>query len=80
MNPGSHVGEVAKVMSKDKVLVKVEPEGKYIVDMDKSIDVKKLKTGTRVALKNDSYLLHKILPKKVSPTFVFLVSLIVTTS
>lgn len=27
--PGSHVGEVIKVMSKKKVLVKVQPEGKY---------------------------------------------------
>ena len=27
--PGSHVGEVVKVMGKKKVLVKVQPEGKY---------------------------------------------------
>ena len=27
--PGSHVGEVVKVMSTKKVLVKVHPEGKY---------------------------------------------------
>lgn len=27
--PGSYVGEVVKVMSKSKVLVKVQPEGKY---------------------------------------------------
>jgi ATP-dependent 26S proteasome regulatory subunit len=27
--PGSYVGEVVKVMGKDKVLVKVQPEGKY---------------------------------------------------
>jgi 26S proteasome regulatory subunit T6 len=27
--PGSHVGEVIKVMSKKKILVKVQPEGKY---------------------------------------------------
>jgi ATP-dependent 26S proteasome regulatory subunit len=27
--PGSYVGEVVKVMGKNKVLVKVQPEGKY---------------------------------------------------
>lgn len=27
--PGSYVGEVVKVMGKTKVLVKVQPEGKY---------------------------------------------------
>jgi 26S proteasome regulatory subunit T6 len=27
--PGSYVGEVVKVMGKKKVLVKLQPEGKY---------------------------------------------------
>jgi 26S proteasome regulatory subunit T6 len=27
--PGSYIGEVVKVMGKKKVLVKVQPEGKY---------------------------------------------------
>jgi ATP-dependent 26S proteasome regulatory subunit len=27
--PGSYVGEIVKVMGKNKVLVKVQPEGKY---------------------------------------------------
>jgi 26S proteasome regulatory subunit T6 len=85
--PGSHIGEVVKVMSKNKVLVKVvhgfacdrcaltpngggaqvNSEGKYVVDIDKSIDVAKLVPNARVALKSDSYLLHKILPTKVDP-------------
>jgi hypothetical protein len=34
--PGSYVGEVIKLMSKTKVLVKVHPEGKYVVDLDKA--------------------------------------------
>jgi hypothetical protein len=29
------VGEVVKAMGKSKVLVKVNPEGKYVVDIDK---------------------------------------------
>jgi 26S proteasome regulatory subunit T6 len=65
--PGSYVGEVVKVMSKSKVLVKVQPEGKYIVDLDPQIDVAKLKVTLRVALRSDSYTLHKILPNKVDP-------------
>ncbi|KAJ8431799.1 hypothetical protein Cgig2_027544 [Carnegiea gigantea] len=65
--PGSYVGEVIKVMGKSKVLVKVHPEGKYVVDIDKSIDITKLTPSTRVALRNDSYVLHLILPSKVDP-------------
>eukprot|EP00050_Salpingoeca_kvevrii_P006165 m.287789 g.287789 ORF g.287789 m.287789 type:complete len:406 (+) comp11847_c0_seq1:352-1569(+) len=65
--PGSYVGEVVKVMGKTKVLVKVNPDGKYVVDLDPSIDVTKLTPNLRVALRNDSYALHKILPSKVDP-------------
>merc|ERR1711977_444946 len=65
--PGSYVGEVGKVMGKKKVLVKVHPEGKYVVDLDKSIDMNDVVTGARVALRNDSYVLHHILPTKVDP-------------
>ena len=54
-------------MGKNKVLVKAHPEGKYVVDIDKDIDVAKLTTGARVALKNDSYTLHLLLPTKVDP-------------
>eukprot|EP01097_Dermamoeba_algensis_P002204 TRINITY_DN1878_c0_g1_i1.p1 TRINITY_DN1878_c0_g1~~TRINITY_DN1878_c0_g1_i1.p1 ORF type:complete len:396 (-),score=108.01 TRINITY_DN1878_c0_g1_i1:79-1266(-) len=65
--PGSYVGEVVKPMGKTKVLVKVNPEGKYVVDLDKDIDVTKLAANARVALRNDSYTLHKVLPSKVDP-------------
>ena len=67
VQPGSHVGEVVKAMGKTKVLVKVNPEGKYVVDLDKDIDINKCKPNQRVALRNDSYTLHKILPTKVDP-------------
>merc|ERR1719393_59513 len=65
--PGSYVGEVVKVMGRKKVLVKVNPEGKYVVDIDKTIDIAKLKPNDRVALRNDSYMLHLVLPSKVDP-------------
>jgi 26S proteasome regulatory subunit T6 len=54
-------------MSKSKVLVKVHPEGKYVVDLDPKIEVAKVVVGARVALKNDSYTLHLLLPTKVDP-------------
>lgn len=83
--PGSYVGEVVKVMGKNKVLVKVQPEGKYsgsqawvdsfarltiltlVVDFDQEIDVASLTPSLRVALRSDSYTIHKILPNKVDP-------------
>lgn len=40
--PGSFVGEVVKVMGKKKVLVKTHPEGKYVVDIEKNIDITKV--------------------------------------
>jgi len=65
--PPANVGEVVKLMGKQKALVKVQPDGKFYVDIDKSIDPASLKSGTRVALKSDSYKLFKILPSKVDP-------------
>ncbi|XP_062517670.1 26S proteasome regulatory subunit 8 [Corticium candelabrum] len=64
---GSHVAEVVKPMDKKKILVKVQPEGKFVVDLDKNIDISEVTAGSRVALRNDSYVLHKILPSKVDP-------------
>ncbi|KAH6939734.1 hypothetical protein HPB50_021107 [Hyalomma asiaticum] len=64
---GSYVGEVVKPMDKKKVLVKVHPEGKFVVDIDKNIDIANVTPNSRVALRNDSYTLHKILPNKVDP-------------
>ena len=82
--PASYVGEVVKVMGKKKVLVKVQPEGKYstsddgvtfcdmlslcaVVDFDSEIEVASLTQSQRVALRSDTYTIHKILPNKVDP-------------
>lgn len=48
-------------------MIKVHPEGKYVVDIDKGIEASQLNTGCRVALRADSYALHKVLPNKVDP-------------
>merc|ERR1712070_457150 len=65
--PGSYVGEVVKVMGRKKVLVKVHPEGKYMVDIDKTIDISKLTAGKRVTLLSDTYKLNSLLPSSVDP-------------
>ncbi|PVU96244.1 hypothetical protein BB561_001301 [Smittium simulii] len=64
---GSSVAEVVKVMGKNKVLVKIQPEGKYLVDISPDIDINLLTPSARVALRSDSYLLHKILPTNIDP-------------
>lgn len=46
-------------------MVKVNSEGKYVVEVEKDIKIADLKPTMRVALRNDSYALHKILPTKV---------------
>jgi 26S proteasome regulatory subunit T6 len=51
METGSYVGEVVKVMDKKKILVKVHPEGKFVVDIDKNIDVADITANCRVALR-----------------------------
>jgi 26S proteasome regulatory subunit T6 len=67
LEPASNCGEVIKAMGKSKVLVKVGQEGKYVVDIDKEISIDDCKPNTRIALRSDSYILHKILPSKVDP-------------
>ena len=66
---GASVAEVVRPMGKNKMLVKVHPEGKYAVEVDKALvkDISKLKAGARVAVKSDSYTLFKVLPSKVDP-------------
>jgi 26S proteasome regulatory subunit T6 len=65
--PGSYVGEVVRLMGRNKVLVKVNPEGKYVVDLGEGIEIGQVTPGARVALRNDSYALHVLLPTKVDP-------------
>ncbi|CAE8587584.1 unnamed protein product, partial [Polarella glacialis] len=67
MEPSSMVGEVIKPMGKEKILVKLGTEGKYVVDLAKGVDINDCKPNARVALRSDSYVLHKVLPSNVDP-------------
>jgi ATP-dependent 26S proteasome regulatory subunit len=46
--PGSYVGEVVKVMGKKKVLVKVQPEGKYGSFLQHHLRVDRMILGAQV--------------------------------
>ncbi|TFA98760.1 26S protease regulatory subunit [Trichoderma ghanense] len=70
--PGSYVGEVVKVMSTKKVLVKESTLGILIrsvpvVDVSDNVEISKLTPGKRVTLLSDSYKLEKMLPSSVDP-------------
>jgi len=68
LESASSVGEVCKSMDQNKILVKIHPEGKYIVEYDDyNINLDDLKQGKRVALRSDSNAIHKILPSKIDP-------------
>ena len=55
-----------QVMGKNKILVKVHPEGKYVVDLHKDIDINKVTTGK---------LTHKAVPSRLSQGITMLLLL-----
>ena len=65
----SLVAEVVKPMNASEVLVKVQPEGKLHVALEKAATVAMadLKPGVRVALRPGSCAIHRVLPSKVDP-------------
>ena len=65
---GSSVGEVVRLLGKNKALVKAGGgHGKQVVEIDKNVDMTKLTPTTRVALRSNTAMLHAILPSKVDP-------------
>ncbi|KAI9500223.1 26S proteasome regulatory subunit 8 [Coemansia sp. RSA 1358] len=65
--PALSVAEVVKVIGKNKVLIKLQPEGKHVVDIADDIDIAALTPSTRVGLQSETYRLLKILPNKIDP-------------
>ena len=47
--------------------MKNHPDGKFVFDIDISIDINEVTARCRVALRNESSVLLKILPYKVDP-------------
>ena len=65
--PASSVGEVVKMLGKEKCLVKMSQEGKYVVGLHKDIRWEDIKPNQRVALKKNSYELHRLLNSSSDP-------------
>jgi len=63
---GSSIGEVAQNQG-EKILIKINQDGKYLVDVHPRINKSKLIPGMRVAIKNDSYQIYKVLVQKTDP-------------
>lgn len=63
----SDVAEFVKKVGKNRALVSNSHDGKYLVMVDEGVSVNSIPAGTRVALRSDSMVLHRILPTKVDP-------------
>lgn len=63
----SSVGTVVNKMGGNKCLVKTQPDGKYIVNVEDHVSYAELRPGTRVAMRADTSDIHRILPTKVDP-------------
>nr|UXY87911.1 26S proteasome SU [Cryptomonas curvata] len=64
---GSYIGDVLQYTSNDKILIRINVDGKFIVHFSPKIKKNALKIGSRVALKSESYLIYRILPQKTDP-------------
>ena len=63
----SFIGEIIEAQKKNRILIKVNQDGKFIVKKGKKLTNIKLKPGTRVAIKTNSYVAHEILPALADP-------------
>lgn len=67
LEQGSCMREVVRAMDMEKMLVKVYPKGKFVLGVDRNSDINDMRPNCQVALRNDSYTLHNIIPNKVDP-------------
>ena len=63
---GSCVGEILQNQG-DKILLKINQEGKYLVKVHPKIDKSRLVPGMRVAVKNDTYQIYRVLAQRTDP-------------
>mmetsp|Transcript_61249 Transcript_61249/g.126514 ORF Transcript_61249/g.126514 Transcript_61249/m.126514 type:complete len:398 (-) Transcript_61249:1401-2594(-) len=64
---GSYIGEIVQPINKESVLVTINNEGKFLVNRLSYIDKSLVVVNARVGLRNDSFVIHKILPPKMDP-------------
>ncbi|GIQ83281.1 gamma-tubulin complex component protein [Kipferlia bialata] len=61
------LADVIKPLGDRKALVKVHPDGRMIVEVDRKVDMAEVVANARVALRSDSYKLVRVLPSQVDP-------------
>ncbi|PAA72723.1 hypothetical protein BOX15_Mlig006274g4 [Macrostomum lignano] len=64
---GQIVGEVLRQLTEEKFIVKATNGPRYVVGCRRSIDKKRLKSGTRVALDMTTMTIMRCLPREVDP-------------
>lgn len=63
----SFIGEIIEVQKKNKILIKINQDGKFIVKKGKRLSQTKINPGTRIAIRSNSYIAHQILPALADP-------------
>jgi 26S proteasome regulatory subunit T6 len=63
---GSSVGEIIQIQG-EKVLIKINQDGNYFVNVHHKIKKTRLVPGMRVAVKNETYQIYKVLIQKTDP-------------
>nr|XP_027200383.1 26S proteasome regulatory subunit 8-like [Dermatophagoides pteronyssinus] len=61
------VGEVVKALSKTRVLVKLNSDGRYIVELGPNVKIEDCTPNRRVALASDNYAIQRTLPMHTNP-------------
>nr|UXY87416.1 26S proteasome SU [Cryptomonas sp.] len=64
---GSYIGDIIQHMNDEKILIRINTDGKFVVNYSNKIDKSMLTINSRVAVRSESYIIHKILPKKIDP-------------
>lgn len=63
----SDIGELIRKVGKDQALIQNSHEGKLLVSVEPDVDLTDCQPGTRVALRTETMVLHRVLPSKVDP-------------
>ncbi|ABW98244.1 prsS8 (nucleomorph) [Hemiselmis andersenii] len=63
----SFIGEVVQRINKDKILVKINQDGKFLVNCGKKMERIQTSPGARIAIRSNNYIAHRILSSKTDP-------------
>lgn len=63
----SYIGEVIQVLKKNKILIKLNQDGKFVVKFRKNLEIDKIRPGTKIAVNSKNYFVDQILPQTGDP-------------